>query len=430
MKEIVLQAIENLRANKLRSFLTMFGILWGVVSIVLLSAVGEGFQRGNNAALREFGKNMGIVFPGRTSLQAGGERAGRLVFLTVDDVRLLERQSRMIRAVSPELERNLTLKSRYNAASANVAGVEPAYQDMRTIDIREGRYMNWSDEEDGRRVGVVGADLAKQLFGSRSPIGETITLNGLPYGVVGVIRKKEQDSSYSGPDNDKMFVPFRAMARDFPRQVVVAGAVSRVIVQPHDWVVAALPTHMAERTGLVEDIDWPIEREIRAILAPRHGFDPDDRDAIGVWDTSIETMVFDRIIIYMRQFFTIVGFVTLALGGIGVMNIMLIAVRERTREIGVRKALGATPRSIQRQFFLEGLFLTGGAGIVGMGIASALCVLVNQLPMPMRFAGMIVTWQTATMAIGTLALIGVASATYPARRAAELPPVEALRYEM
>jgi putative ABC transport system permease protein len=226
-----------------------------------------------------------------------------------------------------------------------------------------------------------------------------------------------------------MFVPFSAMVRDFPR-LIAPGVVSRVIVQPHDWVVAELPKYLATRTGLVDDINWPIEREIRAILAAKHRFDPDDRDAIGVWDTSIETMMFDRIIVYMRQFFIIVGLVTLTLGGIGVMNIMLIAVRERTREIGVRKALGATTRSIQRQFFLEGLFLTGGAGLVGMIIALALCWLVNQLPMPMRFSGMIVTPQTGLVAVGTLALVGVVTSTYPARRAAQLPPVEALRYEI
>ncbi len=429
MKEIILQSFDNLRANRLRSFLTMFGILWGIVSIVLLSAVGEGFQRGNARTLREFGRNIGIVFPGRTSMQAGGERAGRLILLKIDDVRLLERQSRLIKTISPELERNLTIKSRFNAASANVAGVEPPYQDIRTIDLSHGRLMNWTDENDGRRVAIAGADLAKQLFGVRNPIGEAITVNGVPFTLIGVIRKKEQDSNYSGPDNDKLFVPFTAMVRDFPR-AVGAGVLSRIIVQPKDDVVAQLPRIIATRTGLVDDINWPIEREIRAILAPKHNFDPDDRDAIGVWDTSLETVLFDRIVAYMRQFFTFVGFVTLALGGIGVMNIMLIAVRERTREIGVRKALGATTRSIQRQFFLEGLFLTGGAGLAGMTFAIGLCRLINLAPMPMRFSGMIVTWQDGAMAIAILALVGVATSTFPARRAASLPPVEALRYEM
>ena len=429
MKEIILQSFENLRANRLRSFLTMFGILWGIVSIVLLSAVGEGFQRGNATVLREFGRNIGIVFPGRTSMQAGGERAGRLVLLKIDDVRLLERQSRLIKTISPELERGLTIKSRFNAASANVAGVEPPYQDIRTIDVSHGRLMNWSDEHEGRRVAIAGADLAKQLFGERDPIGEAITVNGVPFTLIGVIRKKEQDSSYSGPDNDKMFVPFTAMVRDFPR-AVGAGVLSRILVQPKDDVVAELPRIIATRTGLVDDINWPIEREIRAILAPKHNFDPDDRDAIAVWDTSLETVLFDRIVIYMKRFFTFVGFVTLALGGIGVMNIMLIAVKERTREIGVRKALGATTRSIQRQFFLEGLFLTGGAGLAGMAFALGLCRVINLAPMPMRFSGMIVTWQDGLMAVATLALIGVTTSTFPARRAASLPPVEALRYEM
>ncbi len=429
MKDTIAQSLDNLRANRLRSVLTMFGILWGIVSIVVLSAVGEGFRRGNDHVLREFGRNMAVVFPGRTSLQAGGERAGRLVLLTADDARLIERESTLVRVVSPELERNLNLKSRYNAAASNVAGIEPQYQEIRTIELSRGRQFNWEDERQARRVVILGHDVAEQLFGLRDPLNETITINGLPYTVVGRIRKKEQDSNYSGPDNRKAFVPFSAMIRDFPRAIDPL-AISRLIVAPHDWVVADLPRVLAARTSRVSDVIWPLEREVRGMLAKRHGFHPDDTSAIAVWDTSLSTLMFSRIIVYMKQFFTLVGFVTLGLGGIGVMNIMLIAVRERTKEIGVRKALGATTRLVQRQFFLEGLFLTIVSGGAGFLLAVGLCQAINLLPMPARFSGMIVTWQTGVVAVLTLALVGVAAATYPARRAAELPPVEALRYEM
>jgi putative ABC transport system permease protein len=431
MKEALVQSIQNLRANKLRSLLTMFGILWGMISVVVLSATGEGFRRGNDKVLRELGKNIGIVWGGRTSLQAGGERAGREIRLTLDDARAIAAESAMIAVVSPEIERGaVKVKSGYNAAAARVAGVEPQYQDIRTIELEYGRHFTWKDETEVSRVAIVGYDMAEQLFGKRNILNEAITINGMPYTVVGKIRKKNQDSNYSGPDNSKIFVPFAAMARDMPRRDAEPGTLSDIIVAPRDWVVDDLPRALDQRAGRIEDIDWPLERNIRRILARRHGFDPDDRQAISVWDTSLETLMFGRMIGHMKQFFSIVGVVTLLLGGIGVMNIMLVAVKERTREIGVRKALGATTTTIQRQFFLEGLFLTLFSGGAGMMLALALCQLVNLAPMPDRFSGMVLSWQAGVMSLVTLIVIGVATSTYPARRAAELPPVEALRFEM
>jgi putative ABC transport system permease protein len=431
MREAVAQSIQNLRANKLRSLLTMFGILWGMISVVVLSATGEGFRRGNDKVLRELGKNIGIVWGGRTSMQAGGERAGREIRLTLDDARAIAAESSMIAVVSPEIERGaVKVKSAYNAATARITGIEPQYQDIRTIELQAGRNFTFKDEEQVSRVAIVGADMAEQLFGKRNILNEPITLNGMPYTVVGKIRKKNQDSNYSGPDNNKIFVPFAAMSQDLPRTDAAPGTLSDIIVAPRDWVVDQLPRALDERTGRIEDIDWPLERNVRAIIAKRHGFDPADRQAIAVWDTSLETLMFGRMIGHMKQFFSIVGIVTLALGGIGVMNIMLVAVKERTREIGVRKALGATTAIIQRQFFLEGFFLTLLSGGAGMLFALALCQLVNLAPMPDRFSGMVLSWQSGVLALVTLVVIGVVTSTYPARRAAELPPVEALRFEM
>ena len=205
---------------------------------------------------------------------------------------------------------------------------------------------------------------------------------------------------------------------------------SDIIVAPRPSVVAQLPAIMRARTGRIDDIDWPLQREVRRIIARRHGFDPDDRRAIDVWDTSLESMMFGRMIEAMKNFFSIVGVVTLALGGLGVMNIMLVAVRERTREIGVRRALGATTAQIQRQFFLEGFVLTMISGAIGFAVALALCAVVNLLPMPPRFQGMVLTWQSGLAGVAVLVLIGVVTSTYPARRAAQLPPVEALRHEV
>jgi putative ABC transport system permease protein len=429
--EAILQSLQNLRANKLRSCLTMFGILWGMISVVVLSATGEGFRRGNDKVLLELGKNIGIVWGGRTSLQAGGERAGREIELTLDDARAIAAESSMVAVVSPELERGaVKVKSAYNSATARVSGVEPQYQEIRTIELEYGRNFAWQDEQQVARVAIVGFDVCEQLFGKRSVLGETVTLNGMPYTVVGKIRKKKQDSNYSGPDNSKIFVPFAAMTRDLPRRDAAPGTLSDIIVTPKDWVADQLPSVLNDRTGRIEDIDWPLEINVRGILARRHGFDPVDKQAIAMWDTSLNTLMFGRMISHMKQFFTIVGIVTLALGGIGVMNIMLVAVKERTREIGVRKALGATTGHIQRQFFLEGFFLTMLSGGAGMLVALGLCWLVNLAPMPDRFSGMVLSWQAGVFSLLTLVAIGIVTSTYPARRAAELPPVEALRFEM
>jgi putative ABC transport system permease protein len=431
MREAIAQTFEILWAHKLRSFLTMFGIAWGVISVVILSATGEGFRRGNEHVLQELGQNIGITWGGRTSRQIGGERAGRRIFLTVDDARYLQANARLVRVATPELMRGgVKIKSAYNAGAPTVHGIEPSYQQVRTIDIERGRQLNWEDEQFVNRVAILGADLAQQLFASRDPLGEPITLNGIGYTVVGLIRKKDQDSNYSGPDNDKCFVPFAAMAQDFPRADVSPGVVSNLIIAPHRWVVDDLPRQFEERTGRIRDIDWALERDVRETLARRKGFDPADREAIAMWDTSVDSLMFGRMVQAMRDFFTAVGFVTLALGGLGVMNIMLIAVKERTKEIGVRKALGARTRDIMRQFFLEGFFISAISGTIGMAIAIGLCALVNTLPMPTRFSGMAFTPGAAALTVFSLAVLGIATALYPARRAAELPPVEALRYEM
>ncbi len=291
MRESFVQALDNLRANKLRSFLTMFGIMWGIVSIVVLSALGEGFQRGNDAVLREFGRNMSIVWGSRTTLQAGGERAGRLVILTADDARAIKAQGRLVSMVSPEIQRGTKVKSAYNEASVQVHGVEPPYMFMRTIEVDRGRQLTWSDEGNESQVAVIGWEMCQQLFGERDPIGEGVLVNGTPFQIVGRIRRKDQDSNYSGPDNNKIFVPFAVMSKYFPRRDAPAGSLDQMLVMPRQEVIDDLATVLTARSGRVEDIDWPLEREIREILARRKAFDPDDRDAINVWDTSLQTHV-------------------------------------------------------------------------------------------------------------------------------------------
>ena len=188
MREAFSQAVDNLRANKLRSFLTMFGILWGIIAVVVLAATGEGFQRGNQAVLEELGKNIAIVWGGRTTMQAGGERAGRRVFLTVEDARALEREAPLVAVVSAEINRGLRIKSRFNAAALSVHGIEPQYQAIRTIDIEHGRSFVAADNEQTRRVAIIGADAWAQLFGTREGLDESVDINGHPYTVIGMIR--------------------------------------------------------------------------------------------------------------------------------------------------------------------------------------------------------------------------------------------------
>jgi putative ABC transport system permease protein len=434
--ELIRQTWSNLTANKLRSFLTMFWIMWGVISIVLLSAVGEGFQRGNQHVLEELGRNIVIIRNGRTSMQAGGARAGRLVTLDIEDVRLLREQSKLLEDVSPELIRGgIRAKSPFNSSSLQLSGVWPSYQSMRTIEVDRGRLISEADCREARRVVVIGTEASRQLFAERDPVGTSVSLNGLPYTVIGRVRKKDQDSNYTGADNERLFIPYEAARKDFPMsgEQSTADSLSTIIATPRPEVERQLESWL-EREGiggfLGLEAQGPVETDVRSVLAPRHGFDPRDPEALSMWNTAISAVMFGKMIGAMHTFFVWVSLITLALGGIGVMNIMLIAVKERTREIGVRKAIGATSRNIQWQFFSEGLALTLSSGAIGFLIGVGLCALVNLLPMPERFSGMITTWQTTAAAIGVLTLIGVAASTYPARRAASLPPIEALRYEM
>src|SRR5207244_7645174 len=258
MKEAFVQSLQNLRANKLRSVLSVFGILWGMLSVVVLTARGEGFQKGNEQVLRELGKNIGIVWGGRTSLQAGGERAGRLIQLTADDARALAAESAMVAVVSPELQKTAVIRSAYNSATASINGIEPQYQEIRTIELESGRLFSPQDEDQVARVAIIGFDMAEQLFGKRNIIGEQVSINGLPFRVVGKIRKKNQDSNYSGPDNNKIFMPFATMTRDIPLKDSKPGTISDIIVAPKNWVVERLPNVLDSRTGRIEDIVWPL----------------------------------------------------------------------------------------------------------------------------------------------------------------------------
>jgi putative ABC transport system permease protein len=435
MREILSETWSNLRANKLRSFLTMFGIMWGVISIVVLSAMGTGFQAGNQQVLEELGRNIIIIRNGRTSMQAGGARAGRVIRLTYDDVLELKEKSRLIQSISPELMRGaIKAKSAYNTSTLQMSGVWPTYQSMRTIEVDRGRLLSEIDNTEARRVVVIGYEASKQLFAERDPVGAEIRLNGLPYTVIGRIRKKNQDSNYTGRDDERLFVPYGTMRKEFPLPGPndSPDSLSTIIAAPYDSVTTAMIRDFERLNVGIFGLDGrtPLDMEIRRILSRRHDFDPRDVEALSFWNTALESAMFSKMMRAMSQFFLAVSLVTLMLGGIGVMNIMLVAVKERTREIGVRKAIGATARRIQWQFFSEGLMITLASGVLGFLLGAGLCGLVNLAPMPARFAGMMITWDTGLFAVVALAIVGVVASTYPARRAALLPPIEALRYDL
>jgi putative ABC transport system permease protein len=394
--------------------LTMFGIAWGVVSIVLMTAAGEGLRVGQAKQAETLGRDLMIVFHGRTSLQAGGTRAGRLVHWVDSDIAHLQSEAPDCQYTIPELEQN-TVRSHtaYNAAAFTVTGSMPEFGEIRSLGVSEGRFYNADDMAETRRVAFLGSDAKKQLFGGRPAVDQLVYLNDVPFTVVGVMSSKKQDSSYDGWDVNKIFIPYSAMRRDFPdKPPATPETFDQLLVVPR-----SVEQHEA------------CKGEVRRVLARLHNYDPKDKEACPIWDTIQEAKAFRTMTDGMKYFLGAVGIVTLFLGGLGVMNVMLVAVRERTREIGVRKAMGAPANSILRQFFLEALTVAMVSGGTGLLIAFSICWLVDLLPMPDFFAGLLPTWQTGALALAVLGTIAILSALYPARRAAAIDPIEALRHE-
>ena len=410
--DIFAQIFRNLWAHKLRSFLTMFGIAWGVGSLLLLVGVGEGFRSGNKREMAEFGRNIMFIFPGRAPAVQGSMNSARPYLLTYQDYVDIRTQAPHVGNASPMLSRtDLHQVSDFATAGVEILGVEPQLNEISFLPLKEGRWLNEMDDAQSRNVIVLGNELQKTLFPGRPAVGAFVLLNDIRFEVIGSLPHLGRgDNTWL---NMRGYIPFTVMATNFP----LKG-------ENHQYSISYIeyqPTTTAEHK-LAQD-------DVHRIIARNHGFDANDENAFDGWDSIQESQMVGTIFNVMNMFLGAVGMVTLALGAIGVINIMLVAVSERTHEIGLRKALGATNRSILFHFFLEGLLLTLGSGVIGMGLAAGLMALMGGIQGPGGFDPPKLVPMSAMLAIGSLTAAGVVAGLYPARKAAMLQPVEALRQE-
>lgn len=412
------QVFRAIWANKLRSFLTMFGIAWGVGSMLLLIGVGEGFRLGQEEQLAQVGNDLVMMWGGTVPAVASQHVGMRPYFLTLRDESAIVTQAPDVRDATAILQRgDLKEQSQYETISGTVDGVQPNYAGVRFMPIAQGRFVSQSDLVHHTHVAVLGSKAATMLFPHRQALGNYVTVSGIRFLVVGVAKKIGHGDSNS--ENQQVYIPLPVMMDNFAikgkdGEMIPTDAVSSIQYQPR--------THAAHLDAV---------NEVHEIVARRHGFDPKAPEAFNEWDTIQSAEMVDKIFNAMDAFLGSVGLVTLGLGAVGIVNIMLVAVSERTREIGLRKAIGATKRSILTQFFLEGITLTALSGLIGIAGAGAFMWVVQQA-VGAGIQGFdpphIVPW-TAALAFGSLTICGVIAGVYPASRAAAMEPVEALRRE-
>src|SRR5260370_21624592 len=361
--EIVRQSLATLWAHKLRSFLTMFGIAWGVGSLLLLVGLGEGFRSGQVRNLATVGQDIMFIFPGRIPAVAGRLQSGQTYHFTYEDYLAIRNEGHTLRFLSPVINReDIRAVSDYGSTNGQVFGVAPEYNQIRNTPIEPGRWFNDEDNSQHRRVAVVGWELLKNMFPGQPAVGSTILLNDVDFKVIGVVPKIGKEGENG--TNHRIFVPFETMRRIFP-----------LVAQNSENAISFINYRPIKKELHVE-----AKNEVHTIIGRRHGFDPKIDDAFQDWDTIDGSIRVAKIFDAMDWFLGVVGVVTLGLGAIGVINIMLVSVTERTREIGLRKALGATHRNIMTQFFVEGAFLTAFSGFIGLAVCTAFVTLLAQLP--------------------------------------------------
>jgi len=408
------QVFRAIMANKLRSFLTMFGIAWGVGSLLVLVGLGEGFRSGQHRQLASFGNDVVMMWNGTIPALANQHTGMRPYQLTPGDEAAI-RALPQVRAVSGYLDRNdLYQVSAYSNTSGDVMGIEPNYAELRFMPLVEGRFISEDDLVNRRHVVVLGSKNATILFPGRPMIGETITINDTAFTVVG--RAGPINHGNNDSDNQKVYIPLSTMQELYAMKGdnVARDALTSIQYQP------AIKNDSTDAVAAVHKV-----------IGERHGFDPALKDAFDEWDTIQSSKMVGAIFTAMDIFLGGVGIVTLGLGAVGIINIMLVSVTERTREIGVLKAIGATKRSIMAQFFWEGLLLTGISGLIGIAVSAGFMSILQATltgKMPGFDPPRLVPW-SAALALGTLLICGVAAGLYPASKAAQLDPIEALRRE-
>jgi len=413
LREIFAQTLSTLWAHKLRSFLTMFGIAWGVGSLLLLVGLGEGFRSGNQKQFAQMGENVMFIWSGRAPAMNGSFTGLRHYYLTYRDYLDIGREAPSVRMAAPVISRSdVRAVSDYFNSSGQLLGVPADFDQIRYLPIADGRWLNDRDDAEKRAVVVLGDEARRTLFPSRPAVGNTILFNGVRFQVIGTVKRIGHGDNNTL--NLRIFVPYRTMRNYFPPLNVgdVQDAISFINYQPK-----------------TRDLHETARAEVHKIIGRNHGFDYLNQDSFDEWDTIRTVDQIGKIFDAMNMFLGSVGLVTLALGAIGIINIMLVAVADRTREIGLRKALGATNRGIMFQFFLEGAMLTLLSGAIGIGGAAALMAALGTLPQPPGFDTPKLVPMTAALALGSLSFAGIVAGLYPARKAAALQPVEALRRE-
>lgn len=407
VKTYTRQFVRDLRAQKLRAFLTLFGIVWGTTAVTLLLAFGEGFHRRMVINFKGLGERIVICWPSRTSKPWQGIPRGRAVHVNEEDVAALRREVPEIAAVSSEYsDFGVKIKAGRKVLVPDMSGVSPVFAVMRNIIPEQGgRFVDELDMDDRRRVVFLGDKLAKDLFGETSPVGKYVYLGNVPFLVVGTMVHKNQDSSYSGRDEEKAIIPGETARALYGRKNV-----GNFVFQLREGEDSAA-----------------VKKKVLETMARRKRFDPSDEEAIGMWDTTEQTKFFDTFFLAFRGFLGIVGALTLVVGGIGVSNIMNVVVEERTKEIGIKMALGAKRRYVLGQILFETLALTAVGGVLGFLTSWGITSLFPLFHLEEFVGTPVISFQVAAITTVILGGIGLFAGWFPARSAANLNPVEALR---